>query len=178
MVFFFSMYYSPVYANKKDEIILRLKKTNNLSFDFKQTIKQKTEKGNCIIKFPKKIFCSYNNVNKKIMVSNGKYLVIKNEREILYNLYRLEGTPLEIILDKNYLIQQFKNIKPRVIDNTYTSFLLNSKNYTINIFFDNKSLDLIGWQTEDIYQNLVITFISNVKINEKINDKKFKLPNN
>ena len=25
-------------------------------------------------------------------------------------------------------------------------------------FFDNQTLNLIGWQTEDIYQNLVITF--------------------
>ena len=38
-----------------------------------------------------------------------------------------------------------------------------------DIFFDYKTLNLIGWQTKDIYQNLVITFIYNVKKNlEKI----------
>jgi hypothetical protein len=30
-------------------------------------------------------------------------------------------------------------------------------------FFDKKDLNLIGWQTEDIYQNLSITFISSIK---------------
>ena len=29
-----------------------------------------------------------------------------------------------------------------------------------------KDLNLIGWQTEDIYQNLSITFISSVKKNQ------------
>ena len=46
------------------------------------------------------------------------------------------------------------------------------------MFFDKKSLSLIGWQTEDIYQNLVVTFISSVKINQKIDDKIFILPTN
>ena len=46
----------------------------------------------------------------------------------------------------------------------------------MNIFFDKNSLNLIGWQTEDIYQNLVVTFISNVKINQKIDQSIFKLP--
>ena len=27
----------------------------------------KTEEGNCIIEYPKKLFCSYNNINKKII---------------------------------------------------------------------------------------------------------------
>ncbi len=46
----------------------------------------------------------------------------------------------------------------------------------INIFFDRNSYNLIGWQTEDIYQNLVITFIYNVIKNSKIDDNLFKLP--
>ena len=46
----------------------------------------------------------------------------------------------------------------------------------INIFFDKKSYDLLGWQTEDIYQNLVITYIYNIEKNKKIDEKLFKLP--
>ena len=44
------------------------------------------------------------------------------------------------------------------------------------IFFDKNSYDLIGWQTEDIYQNLVVTYIFNAKKNSNINNKIFKLP--
>ena len=53
-------------ASVKDKIINNLIKTENLTFEFKQTINEKTEEGNCIIEYPKKLFCSYNNINKKI----------------------------------------------------------------------------------------------------------------
>jgi len=46
----------------------------------------------------------------------------------------------------------------------------------INIFFDKKTYNLIGWQIEDIYQNLSITFISSVAINTKIDENIFVLP--
>ena len=69
-------------------------------------------------------------------------------------------------------------LKPREIENKYINFQIFESNNKINIFFDRKNLSLIGWQTEDIYQNLAITFISSVKINQKINDRIFILPKN
>ena len=172
---FFS-FFSPLQAALKEEIILNLKKTNNLTFDFKQTIDKKTEEGNCIIEYPKKIYCLYNNFNKKIMVSNGKSLVIKNQTNNQYYRYPLKRTPLELILDKNYLINQIKNVEGRIVDNKYFNFTLVNNDNKINIFFDNQTLNLIGWQTEDIYQNLVITFMSKIKVNQKIDKNVFKLP--
>ena len=50
------------------------------------------------------------------------------------------------------------------------------KDNEINIFFDNQTFNLVGWQTKDIYQNLNITFISSVKTNEIIDKDLFKLP--
>ena len=69
-------------------------------------------------------------------------------------------------------------LEPRNIDDKYLNFKIFENNNEINIFFDKKSLNLIGWQIEDIYQNLSVTFISSVKINQKINEKKFMLPQN
>jgi len=172
---FFS-FFNPLQAALKEEIILNLKKTNNLTFDFKQTIDKKTEEGNCIIEYPKKIYCLYNNFNKKIMVSNGKSLVIKNQTNNQYYRYPLKRTPLELILDKNYLINQIKNVEGRIVDNKYFNFTIVNNDNKINIFFDNQTLNLIGWQTEDIYQNLVITFMSKIKVNQKIDKNVFKLP--
>ena len=172
---FFS-FFNPLQAALKEEIILNLKKTNNLTFDFKQTIDKKTEEGNCIIEYPKKIYCLYNNFNKKIMVSNGKSLVIKNQTNNQYYRYPLKRTPLELILDKNYLINQIKNVEGRIIDNKYFNFTIVNNDNKINIFFDNQTLNLVGWQTEDIYQNLVITFMSRIKVNQKINKNIFRLP--
>jgi outer membrane lipoprotein-sorting protein len=79
-------------------------------------------------------------------------------------------------LDKNYLINKIKNLKGRVVDNKYFNFTIVNNNNKINIFFDNQTLNLIGWQTEDIYQNLVITFMFKIKINQKIDKNVFKLP--
>ena len=175
-IFFLLSLIEPLYASVKDQIINNLIKTNNLTFDFKQTIDKKTEEGNCIIEYPKKIFCSYNNIYKKIMVSNGKSLVIKNLSNNQYYLYPLNKTPLVFILDKEYLINQITNLESRTINNKYINFTLLQNNNKINIFFDNENLNLVGWQTEDIYQNLVITYIYKVKLNQKINKNIFKLP--
>ena len=49
------------------------------------------------------------------------------------------------------------------------------ENVFIKVFFDKKSLDLIGWETKDIYQNLVQTFISDIKINIDVEEKIFSI---
>ena len=178
LTFFFLLnFIEPLYASVKDEIINNLIKINNLSFNFKQTIDEKTEEGNCIIEYPKKIFCSYNNLKRKIIVSNGKSLVIKNQINNQYYRYSLKKTPLELILDKDFLINQIKNLESRDVDGKYINFSIINNNNEINIFFDKKTLNLIGWQTEDMYQNLVITYIYEIKYNQKIKKNIFKLPN-
>ena len=154
-----------------------MKLTNNMSFNFIQTIDDKSENGNCIIKYPKKIFCEYKNIKKKIIVSNGKSLVIQNRNyKNNYYIYPLKKTPLEFILDKNYLISKIKELEPREIDNKYLNFTIFENENEINIFFDKNTYNLIGWQTEDVYQNLSITFISSLKINKKIDNDIFILP--
>ena len=178
VIFLILNFYSLAYSSTKEKIISHMQDTKNLSFNFKQTIDDKNENGKCIIKYPKKIRCEYNNSNKKILVSNGKSLVIKNRNSGSYYIYPLRKTPLDFLLDKKYLISKINILKMREIDNKYLSFQIFENNNEINVFFDMKSLSLVGWQTEDIYQNLVVTFISSVKINQEINDKIFILPKN
>jgi hypothetical protein len=43
-------------------------------------------------------------------------------------------------------------------------------------FFNITNYNLVGWQTLDIYQNLSITYISSLKINQLIEKNIFKLP--
>ena len=174
--FFLFILVKPLFASIEEKIINNLIKTENLTFNFKQTIGEKTEEGQCTIQYPKKIFCLYNNYNKKIMVSNGRSLAIKNQTSNQYYLYPLKKTPLELILDKNFLINQIKKLESRTIDNKYINFTIIKNNNEINIFFDNKTLNLVGWQTEDIYQNLVITYIYKIQYNQKIDKNIFKLP--
>ena len=178
IIFFILNFYNLAFSSTKEKIISRMQLTNNLSFNFIQTIDNKSENGKCVIKYPKKIWCEYDNSNKKIIVSNGKSLVIKNRNSGSYYIYPLRKTPLEFLLNKEYLISKIDILEPREINSKYLNFKILENNNEINIFFDKKSLNLIGWQTEDIYQNLAVTFISSVKINQKINNKIFILPKN
>ena len=158
-----------------EKIINNLHNIDNLSFEFEQNINGKIESGNCIIEYPKKIFCSYDNLNNKILVSNGKSLVIKTKSGSYYR-YSIKSTPLNYILDKNFLIKEIKNLKGRVIDDKFINFKIFKDDNQINIFFDNINYNLIGWQTLDIYQNLSITYIYSLKINQRLKKNIFKLP--
>ena len=162
------------FANNKENIVSNLKNTNSINFKFEQNINQKIEKGNCTVQYPKKIFCKYESNNDKILVSNGKSLVIKTR--VSYYRYPLEKTPLNLILDKNFLINRIQNLEEKIIDESYLNYTIIENDNEINIFFDNKTFNLIGWQTKDIYQNINITFLSSIRRNEEINVDLFKLP--
>ena len=167
-------FYDSAQSSQKSEIILKMENINNLTFNFIQTIDDKSENGNCIIKYPKKIKCKYNLANKKILVSNGKSLVIKTKTS--YYLYPLKKTPLNSILNKDYLIKIINSNTERIIDNKFINFTFEENGNEINIFFDKKNYNLIGWQTLDIYQNLSITFLSSIIKNQNIDKSLFILP--
>ena len=159
----------------KENIINNLLNIKNLSFNFEQNINGKVETGNCVIEYPKKIYCKYNNLNGKILVSNGKSLVIKTKNGIYYR-YAIKRTPLNYILDKNFLINQIQSLEKRVIDDRFINFTIFRDENEINVFFDIENFDLIGWQTLDIYQNLNITYLSFLKKNQTLKKNIFKLP--
>ena len=161
-------------AEIKDNIIKNLNNTNNLYFNFEQNVNGKIEKGNCTIEYPKKIFCEYAKANNKILVSNGKSLVVRTITS--YYRYPLDKTPLNLILDKNYLIDKINELEERVIDNNLINYKIKEQDNEIVIFFDNKTFDLVGWQNTDIYQNFNITFLSSIKKNRVIAKNLFKLP--
>jgi len=161
-------------AEIKEKIIQNLKNTKNLDFKFEQNVNGKIENGNCTIEYPKKIFCEYARSNNKILVSNGKSLVIKTITS--YYRYPLEKTPLNVILDKNILINKIKSLKERTIDNNLINFTIFENNNEISIFFDKQTYDLIGWQNTDMYQNFNITFLSSIRKNRVLSKNLFNLP--
>ena len=124
--------------------------------------------------YPKKIFCEYDSINKKLLVSNGRSIVIKTKSS--YYLYPIKRTPLNSILDKEFLLKKIEKLEPRSIDNKFINFNFLENENEINLFFDKKSFNLIGWQTIDIYQNLSITYLSSITKNLKLKKNLFKLP--
>ena len=176
LFFFLLNLFNNSFGSSKVNIINNLKKINSISFDFKQSIEDKNEEGNCLIKYPKKIYCDYKGKKKKLIVSNGNSLVIKNRATQGYFLYPLDKTPLKLILDKKLLLSKIHKAETKLVNEKYYIFYLENNENKINIFFDKKSYDLIGWQTEDIYQNKVVTSLFDLKKNQNIDKKIFKIP--
>ena len=172
-IFFFLILITDTNANNKKKIINNLINTKNLNFEFEQNINGKIENGNCIIEYPKKIYCKYKK-NNKILISNGKSLVIKTTSS--YYRYPLKKTPLNLILDKNFIIDKIDDLKEKITNKSYINYTILENDNKIDIFFDNQTFNLIGWQTNDIYQNISSTFLYSISINQEINKKLFKLP--
>ena len=173
LIFFFTFLISNSKADNRDKIIENLNNTLNFNFEFEQNINGKIENGNCTIEYPKKIYCAYNKKDK-ILVSNGKSLVIKTISS--YYRYPLKKTPLNLILDKNYLIKKIYSLEENIIDNSYIKYTIIDNENKIDVFFDVGTLDLIGWQTKDIYQNTALTLIKFISKNQNIEKKLFRLP--
>ena len=173
LILIFLTLFSNTQASNKEKIIENLQNTVSLNFQFEQNINGTVENGNCVIQYPKKIYCEYQKKDK-ILVSNGKSLVIKTK--VSFYRYPLDRTPLNLILDKNFLIKKIGNLKEKILDKTYINFEIVENDSEINVFFDNKTFNLVGWQTKDIYQNLNITFLSSIRTNEVINKDIFRIP--
>ena len=133
LIFFLFMCASISNAEVKEKIIQNLKDTKNLDFKFEQNVNGKIENGNCTIEYQKKIFCEYARSNNKILVSNGKSLVIKTRTS--YYRYPLEKTALNLILDKNFLIKKIYDLKERIVDNNLVNFTIIERDNEVNIFF-------------------------------------------
>ena len=173
IIYIFLILISNANASNKDKIIENLQNTKNLNFNFEQNINGKVEFGNCTIKYPKKVFCKYQKKNK-ILVSNGKSLVIKTITS--FYRYPLDKTPLNLILDKDFLIKKIENLKEKKLNKTFINFEILEKENEINVFFDNETFNLVGWQTKDIYQNVSVTYLSSIQKNKQIIKDLFKLP--
>ena len=171
---FFIFLPSEASSSIKENIIQNLNNINNLTFNFEQNINGKIQNGNCTLEYPKKIFCKYELQNKKILVSNGKSLVIKTSTS--YYIYPIEKTTLNLILNKKFLLKNIKKSRERLIDNKFINFSFIENDYEINVFFDKDTYNLVGWQTLDMYQNLSITYIFSIQRNKKISKNLFKLP--
>ena len=174
LIIVFILIENNAFASAKENIINKLRNIENISFNFEQNINSKIENGDCTIEYPKKIYCKYDQGNNKILVSNGNSLVIKTISS--YYIYPLKKTPLYFILDKNYLVKKISNLKERNIEQKFINFNFEENENQINLFFDQKTFNLVGWQTIDIYQNISITYLSSIRRNQKLKEDLFLLP--
>ena len=177
ILIFFFLSTTIVHGSVKSKIISNLVSTENLKFKFEQKIDENIETGSCIIRYPKKIFCEYDDFYKKVLVSNGKSLLINSNKNNQYFRYSLDKTPLNLILDKEFIISKIGELEDEISVGKYYKFELSYENLDIIIYFDNQNFNLVGWSTIDIYQNKVETKLSLVKKNIQVDEKIFAIRN-
>ena len=74
------------------------------------------------------------------------------------------------------MIKKIENLKEKKLSQTFINFEILEEENEINVFFDNKTFNLIGWQTKDIYQNINVTYLSSIQVNQQVDEDLFKLP--
>ena len=87
----------------------------------------------------------------------------------------MKKTALNLILDKNFLINKINDLEERIVYNNLINFTIFDRDNEINIFFDKQSYDLVGWQNTDIYQNFNITFLSSIRKNRVLSKNLFEI---
>ena len=165
------------YADIQKQIINKVTSIKTLSFNFEQQIGEKKEVGKCTIKYPLLMKCDYYDLKQKTIISNGKTVaIIKKKYKKIYS-YPIKLTPLYFILKKENLINLVRNNMPTELASNFITFeLIDEKTNRVKIFFDKKTYELRGWETEDSYSNNVSFIINNLKTNHQIVDSFFKIP--
>ena len=94
-----------------------------------------------------------------------------------YLRYQLKDTPLNLILDKKFLLDKLDQVETIEENDETFSFKILHNNNLLNIFFDKISYEIKGWTTTDIYLNKVETKLSNVETNIMIDERIFRVQN-
>ena len=160
------------HAYTEPKIIKKISEIENFTFDFEQLINDKIETGNCIISFNNKMMCKYDETGK-LIVSNGKTLLIKNKSSNFANTYKTENTYFKYFLNKEFLISK---IGESVVEKEQNFLLLiNDQSNQLSIFFDKRNYLIKGWETIDLYGNKVRSNIIVKNINQELSDNIFNL---
>ena len=163
-------------ANAKSKIINKLNSINNIQFDFTQKTNEKVEKGKCILAFPSKLKCIYEDKNKKELIVNKKMMAITQKRYGKTLFYPLSKSNFINILSKNELIKII-NENNISTDDYLNIFLINIDNSKTLIRFNRNDFLFAGWVSSDQYNNEIIFEIEITSTNQMVDDKIFTLPN-
>ena len=157
-------------ASEKDKIIENLKKINSIKFNFIQITNDLIEKGNCIIVYPKKMRCLYEE-DKEIIV-NDSYLFLINKKENKNYSYSIKDTPLEVVLDKENIIEKLSKVeKFNKIDKNIIALIDLNSQESIEVYFDSEKLNITGWKVKNYDKSNLEFLMKNVLININTNEK-------
>jgi outer membrane lipoprotein-sorting protein len=164
-----------LHANEKRSIINKLLKINNFTFNFEQITPGKTETGKCFLVFDNKLKCNYIDKNQKEIIINKKTLVVMQKRYDKIYFYPISKSPFVKILSKNTLIRLVEESTLEIDDNISLIYIDENKK-KIEVFFEKKNYDLIGWKIEDEFTNEIYFSLQIQSVNTDIDRNIFKIP--
>ena len=103
--------------------------------------------------------------------------MINSQKITNYIRYKLKDTPLNLILDKKFLLDKLDQVETIEENDETFSFKIVHNNNLLNIYFDKISYEIKGWTTTDIYLNKVETKLSYIETNIMIDDSLFRIQN-
>jgi outer membrane lipoprotein-sorting protein len=163
-------------ASEKNKIIENLIKINSLQFNFTQISSDGQENGSCILIYPKKMRCIYNEQKKEIIINDDYLYLIDKEGNKNYN-YSIKDTPLGVMLDKKSLIEKLSNIEKFNISNNFIIATVDvSFNERVDIYFEPKNFTILGWRIKNYDKSTLEFMMKNIKVNIN-SDEKFQIPN-
>jgi len=163
-------------ASEKIKIIENLRKINSLQFNFTQLSSDGQENGSCILIYPKKMRCIYDDQKKEIIVNDDYLYLINKEENKNYN-YSIKDTPLGVMLDKESLIEKLLNIEKFYITNNFiiTTVEISSAE-SVDIYFEPKNFTIFGWRIKNYDKSTLEFMMKNIQVNVNSNEK-FQIPN-
>ena len=163
-------------GSEKEKIIENLKKINSIKFNFTQITNDIIENGNCLIVYPKKMRCLYEEEDKVIIV-NDDYLFLINKRENKNYNYNIKDTPLGVMLDKENIIEKLSKVeKFNKIDKNIIAVIDVNSQESIEIYFNSKEMNISGWKIINYDKSSLEFLMKNISINISTNEK-FEIPN-
>lgn len=164
-----------VSADEKKNIIANLSKIDNLTFNFEQTTNEKTEIGNCVVKFNNKLKCNYDDKLQKEIIINDKTLAILQKKFDKIYLYPVSKSPFMIILNKEKLINLIQK-SDLILNEDIELVYIDENQKEISIFFEKKNYELKGWLIKDEFQNEIYFSLKIQKINSELDKNYFDIP--
>ena len=162
-------------GSEKEKIIENLKKINSIKFNFTQNTNDIIESGNCLIVYPKKMRCLYEEEGKEIIV-NDDYLFLINRRENKNYNYNIKDTPLGVMLDKESIIEKLSKVeKFDKIDKNIIAIIDVNSQESIEIYFNSKEMNITGWKIKNYDKSNLEFLMKNILININTNEK-FEIP--
>lgn len=135
--------------------------------------------GKFFIDRPGKVRFNYNEPSPMRVISDGRMVVVGNQKLKTWDIYPLSKTPLNLLLGETIDLSS-KMVRDVKEEPDLTTIVLGDKSIfgdsTITMMFDPKTYDLRQWTITDAQGKDTSVMVFNVQTGVELNDRIFRIP--